>query len=140
DIGRAREWTARAVRAERDPAWTADGYVSDRWLPVSPVSGRLDAFQWKVPLAQLGAPGPVIEEARREPAIISPATESGAAAPKTGRRPIARGSRRAATARAEPVIPLVHVPDDPGPHREHEPEPTPEAEPAGWHRLRGLFR
>src|SRR5262249_53625549 len=47
DIGRAREWTARAVRAERDPAWTADGYVSDRWLPVSPVSGRLDPFPCK---------------------------------------------------------------------------------------------
>src|SRR3954452_18028159 len=24
-----------------DPVWTADGYVSDRWRPVSPVSGRL---------------------------------------------------------------------------------------------------
>jgi len=50
--GRAREWMARALRAPRDPAWTADGFVSDRWMPVSPVSGRLDAFQWKVPLAE----------------------------------------------------------------------------------------
>jgi HemY protein len=33
--------------------WTADGYVSDRWRPVSPVSGRLDAFQWQMPLAAL---------------------------------------------------------------------------------------
>ena len=49
--GRAREWMARALRAPRDPAWTADGFVSDRWLPVSPVSGRLDALQWKVPPA-----------------------------------------------------------------------------------------
>ena len=54
DEGRAREWMARALRAPRDPAWTADGFVSDRWMPVSPVSGRLDAFQWKVPLAELG--------------------------------------------------------------------------------------
>src|SRR5262249_42830206 len=33
DHGKAREWTARAVRARRDPAWVADGYVSDQWLP-----------------------------------------------------------------------------------------------------------
>ena len=26
DEGRAREWMARALRAPRDPAWTADGY------------------------------------------------------------------------------------------------------------------
>ena len=54
DEGRAREWMARALRAARDPEWSADGFVSDRWMPVSPVSGRLDAFQWKVPLAELG--------------------------------------------------------------------------------------
>jgi HemY protein len=51
DEGRAREWMARALNARRDPAWTADGFISDRWLPVSPVSGRLDAFEWKDPLA-----------------------------------------------------------------------------------------
>ncbi|MPZ57152.1 MAG: heme biosynthesis protein HemY [Rhizobiales bacterium] len=56
DEGRAREWMARAVNAQRDPAWTADGIVSDRWLPVSPVSGRLDAFEWRVPVAELAAP------------------------------------------------------------------------------------
>ena len=39
DEGRAREWMARALNAARDPAWTADGFVSDRWLPVSPVTG-----------------------------------------------------------------------------------------------------
>ena len=50
DEGRAREWLARAVNAAPDPAWTADGYVSDRWLPLSPVTGRLDAFEWRVPL------------------------------------------------------------------------------------------
>jgi HemY protein len=53
DSGRARAWTLRAVRALHDPVWTADGYVSDRWRPVSPVSGRLDAFQWQMPLAAL---------------------------------------------------------------------------------------
>ena len=53
DSGRARAWTLRAVRALHDPVWTADGYVSDHWRPVSPVSGRLDAFQWQTPLAAL---------------------------------------------------------------------------------------
>ena len=37
--GREREWLARAVRGPRDRAWIADGYISDRWLPVSPVTG-----------------------------------------------------------------------------------------------------
>ncbi len=53
DTGRARSWMVRAVRAAHDPVWTADGYVSDRWRPVSPVTGRLDAFQWMTPLAAL---------------------------------------------------------------------------------------
>jgi HemY protein len=50
DKGRVREWLARAVNSPRDPAWTADGFVADRWMPVSPVTGALDAFQWRVPL------------------------------------------------------------------------------------------
>ena len=50
DKGRVREWLARAVNAARDPAWTADGVVADRWEPVSPVTGGLDAFQWRVPV------------------------------------------------------------------------------------------
>lgn len=58
DQGKVREWLARAVRAPRDPAWTADGYVSESWAPVSPVSGRLDAFEWRVPVERLG---PVVE-------------------------------------------------------------------------------
>ena len=53
DSGKARGWMLRAVRALPDAVWTADGYVSDRWRPVSPVTGRLDAFQWLVPLASL---------------------------------------------------------------------------------------
>ena len=45
DKGREREWLARAVRAPRDRAWIADGYISDRWLPVSPVTGAVDALR-----------------------------------------------------------------------------------------------
>jgi HemY protein len=62
DTGRAREWMARAVHAAHDPAWTADGVVADNWMPTSPVSGRLDAFQWRVPVADLTPRGPVIEQ------------------------------------------------------------------------------
>ncbi|MBV9704787.1 MAG: heme biosynthesis protein HemY [Methylobacteriaceae bacterium] len=54
--GRAREWLARAARAARDPAWIADGVVADRWSPVSPLTGRLDAFVWGKPSEQLSAP------------------------------------------------------------------------------------
>jgi HemY protein len=53
DDGAARAWTMRAVHARRDAAWTADGYVSDRWRPVSPTTGRIDAFRWIVPVAEL---------------------------------------------------------------------------------------
>jgi HemY protein len=64
DSGRARAWTLRAVRARHDPVWTADGYVSDRWGPVSPVSGRLDAFQWQTPVAALPSHKSAAIEAR----------------------------------------------------------------------------
>lgn len=53
DQGRVRHWLGQALKAERDPAWTADGLVSAIWQPVSPVTGKLDAFEWKVPLAQI---------------------------------------------------------------------------------------
>jgi HemY protein len=56
DQGKAREWLSRAMRAPRDPAWTADGLVSDEWEPVSPVSGQLDAFEWKVPVTLTARP------------------------------------------------------------------------------------
>lgn len=50
DKGRFREWLGRGVSAPRDPAWTTDGVVSERWAPISPVTGALDAFQWRVPV------------------------------------------------------------------------------------------
>jgi HemY protein len=54
DQGRVRQFLAMAVRAPRDPAWVADGFVADRWAPVSPVTGRLDAFEWRPPMERLG--------------------------------------------------------------------------------------
>jgi HemY protein len=73
DSGRARAWTLRAVRARHDPVWTADGYVSDRWRPVSPVTGRLDAFQWQTPLAALPSDkNAAIEASPFEQAMLAP--------------------------------------------------------------------
>ncbi|MBB3570493.1 heme biosynthesis protein HemY [Rhizobium sp. BK491] len=56
DQGRIRHWMAQALRAPRDPAWVADGFVSEKWLPLSPVTGRLDAFEWKAPFGQIEGP------------------------------------------------------------------------------------
>lgn len=53
DKGKVREWLARAANAARDPVWFADGVISNRWEPVSPADGRLDAFQWRVPAETL---------------------------------------------------------------------------------------
>ena len=81
DKGREREWLARALRAPRDRAWIADGYVSDRWLPVSPVTGAVDGFEWKAPVDAIGRGDdtPVIEE-RLAPAAHAapPLAEPGA--------------------------------------------------------------
>ena len=72
DSGRARAWAMRAVRALHDPAWTADGYVSDRWRPVSRVSGKLDAFQWQTPVASLPSDrGEAIESSPFEDAMLA---------------------------------------------------------------------
>jgi HemY protein len=175
------------MRAPSDPAWTADGIVTDRWMPVSPVSGRLDAFQWKVPLAEIAAERRDIEpdviestdlsaplpggegaapgEAQRsrvggaaanevkpksesssaakpraeipapEPAAPGEAQRSRAALPSppppAGLRPAKQSE---AAPRAEAVIPLIHVPDDPGP----DPSPDTDPEPGSAGVPRGL--
>lgn len=93
DDGRARGWMLKALRAAHDPVWTADGYVSERWRAVSPVTGRLDAFQWQTPLAALPSDRPIDAEADR--AISAPR----AALPAAGAVPAAGGqSDRVATA------------------------------------------
>ena len=160
DEGRAREWMARALRAPRDPAWTADGFVSDRWMPVSPVSGRLDAFQWKVPLAELGDARGVIEgddwERDRPPKIVvtpppelppraetaaepaAPAESTPRAAVRPRRRPDQPPKPPKIAPRVEAVIPLLHVPDDPGP--DPAPDLEPEPEPPGGSRGLRLFK
>ena len=29
--------------------------MSERWLPISPVTGQIDAFEWKTPVAEIGS-------------------------------------------------------------------------------------
>jgi HemY protein len=72
--GREREWLARAVRGPRDRAWIADGYISDRWLPVSPVTGAVDAFEWKAPVDAIGRGDEtlLIEESHEPPVPPAP--------------------------------------------------------------------
>jgi HemY protein len=144
DEGRVREWMTRAMRASGDPVWTADGVVSERWLPVSP-NGRLDGFEWKVPLAEIGVSRPVIE-------VVPPVAETiTATPPETKPEPpaerLGKTAKSKASAKAkpvEPVIPLVHAPDDPGPDSGFDRDPVSETAtpPAidAWQRLRQLFR
>jgi HemY protein len=78
DGGKARAWTLRAVRAAHDPVWTADGFVSDTWRPVSPVSGRLDAFQWQMPLSALPSAGSTVEPSPFEQAMLAASPQAAA--------------------------------------------------------------
>ena len=105
DKGRAREWLSRAVRAPRDPAWVADGQVSRTWLPVSPVTGELDAFQWAVPVEALSHAEP--EPAPAEAEVIDEPD----------------------TAAEAPVVETIEVEPSPEPEPEPETEPEPAPEP-----------
>jgi HemY protein len=117
DEGRAREWMARALNARRDPAWTADAFVSEHWQPISPVSGRLDAFEWKDPLAgedhgtviehsaQPQVPA-TIETPRPAPATAASAASAGAQAEVAARSALGEAGLPPAEAAQEtpPVI------------------------------------
>jgi HemY protein len=123
DSGRARAWTLRAVRAQHDPVWTADGYVSDRWRPVSPVSGRLDAFQWQTPLAALPSEGnAAIEVFALEEEMLAPPRQVEPPKP-----PVAEMT-------AEEELSPAAQDNSPAPAASVEPpsaaEPEPEPEPA----------
>jgi len=128
DSGRARAWTLRAVRALHDPAWTADGYVSDRWRPVSPVTGRLDAFQWQTPVAALPSDkGGTIESSPFEEAMLATprrAVVLEPPAPVPAPVPVEAESAEPPAAAAPPPA------QDNAPPVDAEPEPAPAVEPA----------
>lgn len=125
--GAAREWLARAARAPRDKAWVADGFVSDRWAPVSP-SGALDAFVWRTPDELIAAPyepHPIEAEPAATPAAIHLPAPNGlpAAAVSAPAEPVSAAEPPRPAPSAAPPVPRAGViidpatmpPDDPGP-------------------------
>ena len=119
DIGRARDWLSRALRAPRDSAWVADGFVFDHWEPVSPISGALDAFEWKVPAERL----PRVDDSSAEDILTArdfpaPAVISETIAEVTAEAKEAEAIKAdVEEAKAPPTTEIVvsHQPDDPGP-------------------------
>ena len=73
ESGLLREYLSRASRASRDPAWIADGVIATRWAPASPVTGKLDAFQWQTPREELGMTPrePIDAPIAIEPVLVS---------------------------------------------------------------------
>lgn len=63
DQGKARAWLGRAITATPDMTWIADGISSNEWEATSPLTGKLDAFEWKAPQRAM---------AKTPPAKISP--------------------------------------------------------------------
>jgi len=118
DKGREREWLARAVRAPRDRAWIADGYMADRWLPVSPVTGVVDAFEWKAPVDALGRGDEtlVIEERPpRDASAISAAVDVAPVVDVTTAEPGKdKAPKKAEPASKSPDFIPMRPPDDPG--------------------------
>lgn len=115
--GRVREWLARATRAPRDAAWVADGLVSDQWLPVSPISGRLDAFVWTVPPATLGSQGAHLDDD-----VLADLDEPSA--------PLLEGKAEVAEAVTVPAAAGLAPPPAPeSPKPEPKPEPKVEIKP-----------
>jgi HemY protein len=147
--GRAREWLARAVHAAPEPAWTADGHVSEHWQAASPVTGRLDAFEWRVPLTGMESVA-VIESdlpPPAMPALVDTADHEDPEPPRAAPEPpdpppgkpdvpeikVEVQSEPA----PEPIIPLIHAPDDPGPDAVPETEPHAEQPNSGWRKIFG---
>jgi HemY protein len=129
DTGRARAWTLRAVRALHDPVWTADGYVSASWRPVSPVTGRLDAFQWQTPLAALPSDQTsTIEPSPSDEAMLAPPHEPPAALTSEPPIPPAAPAIEAAPSAAQDNAPLTQVAAEPPPTASPAPPPPPPAE------------
>ena len=130
DSGRARAWTLRAVRALHDPAWTADGYVSDRWRPVSPVTRAARCL----PVADAGRRTSV-RQGRCDRILGLRGSHAGDPAP--GRRArAAKGRRRGGEPAPSPVAPApsaAPVASAPAPataEQDNAPQPAAAAEAA----------
>jgi HemY protein len=133
DHGKAREWTIRALRAKRDPAWVAGGYVSQEWLPASPRTGAIDAFAWSIPDAVLA--GTVLEQAETVLTVPPPARAEDLASVKPQvNAPSPRSPTRSLLQKEKPA-PIVAEPprpDDPGPELQEETQPPRGFSLFGW--------
>jgi HemY protein len=123
--GLVREWLSRASRAPRDAVWVADGHWSKHWAPISPVTGKLDAYRWMQPKEELTGP---IEEPppAYEPPAIAVAAESEILAPPAPTEAAAIEPAQSDEVTPAPpphppslpqpvIFPLSTPPDDPGP-------------------------
>lgn len=125
DQARVRHYLAAALRAPRDPAWVADGLVSEDWQPVSPVSGQLGAFVWKPPYETGEQSIPLLLD-DLPPVASNPRIVEAIEAEATGTAPVAQGAAAPEPQEvllAQPVrsgtdptvVPFFgHAPDDPG--------------------------
>ncbi|MGO9943176.1 MAG: heme biosynthesis HemY N-terminal domain-containing protein [Rhodoblastus sp.] len=129
--GLVREWLSRGSRAPRDAVWVADGHWSKKWAPVSPLTGKLDAYRWLQPKEVLSGPieepPPSYEPAEltaleatqypqavpAEVEILPPAADAPART-----EPAPQASSRQSTTPQPVIFPLPTPPDDPGPKRE----------------------
>jgi HemY protein len=115
----------------------ADGIAASKWAPISPATGRLDAFVWQQPAEQLGAPienESWIAHAETSPRLAPPETtpepEPAVAAVEASAEPeiipppkaetvtVARGN--GAVAGQKVIFPMPAAPDDPGPTEEEQ--------------------
>ncbi len=122
NAGATRAWLARAVAAPRDKAWVADGWVSDHWMPVSPISGKLDAFEWKLPPEDVST-APIAD-------LFDEPTESLAASGSVVPLEAPKAVREAIAAQPTAVEVEVIEPEKPAPAPEPKPvEVVAEAKP-----------
>lgn len=121
--GLAREWLARASRAPRDPVWIADGHWSKQWAPVSPVTGKLDAYRWMQPkeelTGQIEAPPPAWEG---PPAIEAAPARAELAPPQPAPPPVLAPPET--KSEEEPAAPAAAEPEKAAPRPSHGPEPV----------------
>jgi HemY protein len=114
NMGLVREWLSRASRAERDKAWVADDKVSDTWLPVSPITGKLGGYVWtKPPQAPRAMLLEEIQERRVAP-TLAPAPVIVAEVLEAKPDVVALDPvKPTATVHQDP-LPQYTIPDDPG--------------------------
>lgn len=74
DQGKARAWLGKAISAQPDLTWIADGISANEWEATSPLTGKLDMFEWKAPqrtMSKSNAATTLPRDDTAQPATIS---------------------------------------------------------------------